>query len=115
MSREEAVIDLLKSYSKYKIFLHSQEFAKKYFDKFGTHKIVKNDEYEEKMHVIESLIELLAPSDEYTLLHLHYIKGVTVEKSAECMCVSERTAYRILKKAHKAICDMVSEHERSRQ
>lgn len=99
---------LLKSYSVCEKFLHSQEYAKEFFDPWGTQKVGKKDTYEARMNVIESLIQALEPSDEYTLLHLHYIKGVPIEKCAECMCVSPRTAYRMLKKAHKTICDLIS-------
>ena len=106
--KETEIIDLLKSYSVCKKFLDSQAYAKEYFDPDGTQKIIKKEIYESRINAIESLIQLLEPSEEYTLLHLHYIKGITVEKCAESMNVSRRTAYRILKKAHESICDFIN-------
>ena len=70
--------------------------------------IDEKEVYEARMHAIESLIQLLSPSDEYTLLRLHYIKGLSVEKSAESMNVSRRTAYRMLKNARLHLCDFIN-------
>lgn len=106
--KESDTIDLLKSYAVCKKYIQSQEYAKEYFDTTGTQEIAKKEPYEARMHVIESLIQLLEPSDEYTLLHLHYINGVPIEKCAECMFVSRSTAFRMLHRAHKAICDLVN-------
>ena len=106
--KETEVIELLKQYPMCKKFLDSQAYAKEYFNPCGTQKIEEKEIYEARMHVIESLIQLLAPSDEYTLLYLHYIKGIGVEKCAECMYVSRRTAFRILKRAYGHICDFIS-------
>ena len=101
------VIGLLKQYSVCKRFLDSQAYAKEYFD---PHDRQKNDEkelYETRIHAIESLVRLLAPSDEYTLLWLHYIKDLHIEKCAESMCISVRTAWRRLNKAHRLLSDLV--------
>ena len=111
--KETEIIELLKSYSVCKKFLDSQAYAKEYFDPDSTQKIDKKEVYEARIHAIESLIKLLEPSDEYTLLHLHYIKGVPIGKCAECMSVSCRTAFRKLNKAHKSIYELVSKKERS--
>lgn len=101
------IVALLKSYSVCKKFLHSQEYAKEFFDPYGTHQIVEKELYEARVHIVESLIQLLEPSNEYTILHLHYIKGVPIEKCAECMSISRSTAFRMLKKAHKEIMNLV--------
>lgn len=106
--KEIDIINLLKSYKVCKKFTASQEYAKRYFDPAGTQEIIKSEQCEARIHTIESLIQLLAPSEEYTILHLHYIKGIPVEKCAECMFISTRTAWRILGKAHKSIYEMVS-------
>lgn len=106
--KEVDTVELLKSYSVCKKFVQAQEYAKTYFDPTGTQKIAKKEQYETRMHVIESLIQLLEPSDEYTLLHLHYINGVPIDKCAECMFISRSTAFRMLSKAHKSLCDLVS-------
>ena len=99
---------LLDSYLTCKRFLHSQEYAKEYFDPDGTQELVKKEEYEARMRAVESLIQYFEPSDEYTLLHLHYIKGVPIEKCAESMGMSSRTAFRMLKKVIESICNLVN-------
>ena len=102
------VIDLLKQYSVCKRYLDSQAYAKEYFNPDDTQKIDEKEQYETRIHVIESLIQLLAPSDEYTLLRLHYIKGITIEKCAESMGISVRTAHRMLNKSYNHLSDLVS-------
>ena len=106
--KENEVTELLKQYSVCKKFLDSQAYAKEYFNPDYSQKIDDKEIYEARVHTIESLIRLLEPSNEYTLLRLHYIKGIGVEKCAECMFISTRTAYRMLKKAHEKICDFVN-------
>ena len=91
--KEVDTIELLKSYSVCKKFVQAQEYAKTYFDPTGTQKIAKKEQYEARMHVIESLIQLLEPSDEYTLLHLHYINGVPID--VVCRMYVYITQYRI--------------------
>lgn len=105
---ENEVIELLKEYSTCKRFIDSQAYAKEYFNPYDTQQIDEKEVYEARMRAIECLIQLLAPSDEYTLLRLHYIKGLSVEKCAESMNVSRRTAYRMLKKAHLRLCDFIN-------
>ena len=102
------VIELLGQYSVCKRFLSSQAYAKEYFNPDDTQRIDEKEVYEKRIHAIESLIQLLSPSNEYTLLRLHYTKGICVEKCAECMGVSRRTAYRMLKKAHSCLCDFIN-------
>lgn len=102
------VKELLERYSIFKRFLDSQAYAKEFFDPDSTQKIDKKEIYESRIQVIESLIGLLEPSDEYTLLYLHYIKGISVEKCSECMYMSTRTGYRLLSKAHEKLFDFVN-------
>lgn len=101
--KETELVEFLKQYSVCKRFLDSQAYAKEYFNPYDTQKIDEKEQYEARLHAIESLMQLLAPSDEYTLLRLHYIKGIPIEKCAESMCVSRRTGYRLLEKAHKSL------------
>ena len=101
------VVELLKQYCVCKRFLDSQEYAKEYFNPYDSQVICEKERYEARINAIESVMQLLAPSDEYTLLHLHYAKGSSVEKCAECMCVSRRTAFRMLKKGHGRICAFI--------
>lgn len=105
---EIEVIKLLKEYSICKRFLDSQSYAKEYFNPYDAQEIDEKEKYEARLHLIESLIQLLAPSNEYTLLRLHYCKGISIEKCAECMSVSSRTAYRILKNAHKKLSNLIN-------
>lgn len=111
--KEVEVIDLLKQYSVCKNFLDAQAYAKEYFNHDGTQKIDKKEMYEARINAIESLMQLLEPSDEYTLLHLHYIKGVPVNECAECMNMSPRSAFRMMKKARGRICDFINNKERT--
>jgi predicted DNA-binding protein (UPF0251 family) len=111
--KEAEVIELLKQYSVCKRFLDSQAYAKEYFNPYDTQKIDEKEQYEGKMHVIESLIQFLAPSDEYTILRLHYIKGLPIEKCSESMYISRRTGYRLLKKAHKSLYYLLVRKERT--
>lgn len=104
---ELEVIELLKQYGVCKKHIDSQAYAKEYFNPDGTQEIDEKEQYEARIHTIEALIQLLSPSAEYTLLRLHYIKGISVEKCAECIGVSRRTAYRMLKKAHRRLCDFI--------
>lgn len=105
---ENEVVELLKQYLVCKKFLDSQAYAKEYFNPWDDQKIDEKEVYEARKKAIESLIQLLSPSDEYTLLRLHYIKGLPVEKCAESMNVSRRTAYRMLKRAHLRLCDFIN-------
>ncbi len=103
------LISLLKSYSINAKFISSQKYAKEYFDKDGTLTLSEEDKRLASMHVVESLIDLLKPSNEHTLLHLHYIKDIPVKQCAECIGISERTAFRWLDKAHKTIYEKITE------
>lgn len=108
MKTETEIRTLFKSYLICKKFLHSEEYAKEYFNQDGAGILAEKEQYEARMNVIESLIRYIEPSDEYTILRLHYICGVSVEKCAECMSVSRRTAFRMLNKAIKSICELVN-------
>jgi len=110
MKQNEA-IELLNQYSFCKKFLDSQSYANEFFNPLVQNEIDKKKLYEARIHTIKSLIQLLEPSNEYTFLYLHYIKGISVEKCAECMDVSRRTAFRILKRAHECICDLINKKE----
>ena len=112
--QESEVIELLKQYPVCKRFIDSQAYAKEYFNPHSTQQICDKEVYAARMCVIESLIQLLAPSDECTLLYLHYIKDFSVEKCAECMYMSRRTAYRMLKKAYKLICEAINKTKEER-
>ena len=104
--KETEAIELLKQYMVCKKFLDSQIYAEEYYN---THNVDKKELYEARMHIVESLVQILEPSNEATILHLHYIKGLSVEKSAECMGLSRRTAYRILKRSYGSLCDLINE------
>ena len=107
--KEVELIDLLKQYQVCKKFLDSQAYAKDYFDPYDEQCVAEKEVYEARLRAIESLIKLLAPSDEYTVLYLHYIKGLSIEKCAESMRMSSRTAYRLLGRSYKYICKTINE------
>ena len=110
---ENEVKELLKQYSMCKKFIDAQASVNKYFNLDCTQKIDEKELYEARIQSIESLMELLKPSDEYTLLYLHYVKGIAVEKCAEYMYVSRSTVFRILKKAHRRLCKIINKKEQT--
>ena len=107
MIKETDLVQFLESYATDKKFITAQKYAKEFFDKT----LSVDDTRLARMSAIENLITLLNPSDEYTLLHLHYIKGLSVEKCAECMGISRSTAFRLKKKAHIALCEKLTKKE----
>jgi predicted DNA-binding protein (UPF0251 family) len=104
----DKIKELLKQYLVCRRYLDSQEYAKEYFNPNDTQKIDEKEQYEARLHAIESLIQFLAPSNEYTLLRLHYCKGISIEKCAESMDISYRTAYRILENAYKKLSVLIN-------
>lgn len=97
------VIELLKSYVVYDNMISSNNYAISFFDADRGITGYSNEECQEKMDYIKGLIDGLAPSNIATLLNMHYINRLSVAKCAECMAISRRTAFRLLKRAHLAI------------
>jgi hypothetical protein len=93
------VIGLFKSYSVYAKQFFAETYAKEFFDPYETFQGLP-DKCRERMNYIQGLISGLAPSDFATLLNLHYINNLSMEKCAECMAISKRSAYRLLNRAH---------------
>ncbi len=108
---ENEVKELLKQYSMYKKFIDAQASVNKYFNLDCTQKIDEKELYEARIQSIESLMELLKPSNEYTLLYLHYVKGIAVEICAEYMYMSRSSVFRLLKKAHRQLCETINKRE----
>lgn len=113
--KKSDLVTLLLSYSVCEKFLKSQEYAKDFFNPYDTQKVSKQEQYEARMNVVESLLQLLEPSNEYTLLHLHYIKGIPIEKCAECMSISRATGFRMLKRGHELILNLVNRRTENEQ
>ena len=110
MSREQIdctdTIVLLKQLASYKRFMLAEDYAKKFFNPNMTYeKYVEyhNEEAQKKMELISCIVDGFFPSDIATIVHLHYINNMAIEKCAECMYVSRATAYRLLTKAHTVI------------
>lgn len=99
----EQIKDLLKSYAEYEKQFFAEKYAETFFDPYKTFQKLDNGECLKQMDFIKSLIIGLAPSSYATILNLHYINGLSIEKCAECMVVSRRSAYRLLDRAHIAI------------
>ena len=55
--------------------------------------------WKSRCRAVSSLIASLVPSREKHLLTLRYIRGIPVERAAELLSVSRRTAYRIHRRA----------------
>lgn len=96
------VVELLNSYDVYKKQFFAEKYAKTFFDTDNTFKALGEDT-QKKMEQIENLIRSFAPSNMATLLNLHYINGIPIEKCAECMLMSRSSVFRLLKKAHVAV------------
>ena len=94
---------LLKSYAVYENMLTANRYGAHFFDKHGEITGYSNEECQEKMDFIKDLIAGLAPSNAATLLNLHYVSRLSVEKCAECMAISRLSAFRLLKRAHVAV------------
>lgn len=99
------VVKLLEYYPVCKRFVASQEYAAEYFDTPADQDV----EYRKIMSYVETLIKSISPSDEGTLLYLHYIKGLPVEKCAECMYMSRSTGFRLLKRAQDKVYEKYKE------
>ena len=93
------VVELLKSYAVYESQLNAQKYAQTYFDPYEKFQEWGVEECRQKMNFIKKLIAEIAPSNEATLLNLHYINGISIEKCGECMFMSRSTAFRLLRKA----------------
>ena len=107
MMKETDLAEFLEYYSVDKKFISAQKYAKEFFDET----LLVKDTCSARMSAVESLIELLNPSNEYNLLRLHYIENLPVEKCAECMGISRSTAFRLLKKAHITLCEKLTKKE----
>lgn len=92
------IAGILSAYREYGLLISSQEYAKEYFA--HSSRVKYKEECIERMRAIENLIKQMLPSKEGNLLHLHYIVGLSLEKCAEAMDISRRTAYRVLDRAH---------------
>ena len=91
---------ILESYSAHKKYINSIDYAKTYFGLEIDERI--NDDIALRLRMvanIDLIVDYLPPSDEHTLLVLHYLKNIPVEKCAECLNISTRTCYRLLDKA----------------
>ncbi len=97
------VVKLLSSYEVYKKQFFAEKYAKTFFDPDDKFKALEAEDPREIMELIESLIKSFAPSNMATLLNLHYINGIPIEKCAECMVMSRSSAFRLLKRAHVAV------------
>ena len=111
--KETELISFLRSYAIDKKFMDAQKYAMEYLNKDGTMTPLVNDERLRRMKAVESLIELLNPSEEHPLLYLHYINNIPIERCAECMYIARATAFRLLQKAHRTLLVKITKKERN--
>lgn len=95
-------VELLNSYEVYKKQFFAEQYAKTFFNPNDSFKAL-SEEPQKKMEEIENLIKSFAPSNMATLLNLHYINGIPIDKCAECMVMSRASTFRLLKRAHVAV------------
>lgn len=104
--KENSVTDidaLLKHLAAYKRQKAAEEYAKTYFAPHQRYIEHSDEEMDKEMAIINCVVDSLFPSDFATLIHLHYVNDIPLEKCAECMYISRATAYRLLKRAHIAV------------
>ena len=88
--------DFLSSYSLHKKWLNADRYAKEYFGAPPT-----GDEVflEAKLFRVREFVASLPNCPEKLFLHCHYIRSHSVEKCAELMEISTRSAYRLKNRA----------------
>lgn len=86
----------LDSYTLYKSWLNANRYERRYF---GAAPDGDDAFLQAKMFLVRSLILSLPNLPEKLFLNCHYLRGHTVEKCAELMDISPRSAYRLKKKA----------------
>lgn len=103
-TREERARNFLSDYLLCASLLESYEMTERIFARIdadhpslsGESLAIGNPNYwQSRCRSVSALIASLAPSREKLLLTLRYLRGLPVERAAEKMAVSRRTAYRI--------------------
>lgn len=98
------VVELLKSYRVYEQQFFAEKYARTFFfDPYATFHELNGEECQEKMDYIKNLIAGLPVSNARTLLNLHYINGLPIEKCAECMMMARASTFRLLRRALVAV------------
>ena len=64
-----------------------------------------------RMYEVRHLINSLPNSDEKLFLYYHYIKGQSVERCGELLGVSRCTAFRMKKRAHLMVAQVLREKQ----
>lgn len=87
--------DFLASYTLHKKWLNASRYEREYFGGDASDEVF----LQAKLFLVREFIASLPNSPEKLFLSCHYVRGHSVEKCAELMDVSPRTAYRLKKRA----------------
>ena len=100
--------DFLSSYPLHKKWLNASRYEREYFGGSSS-----DDEVflQAKLFCVREFIATLPNCPEKLFLNCHYVRGHSVEKCAELMEVSPRTAYRLKKRALALAAKRLSEKE----
>ena len=88
--------DFLCSYALYKQWLDADRYERRYM---GGEASMDDVFLQARMFQVREFVYSLPNCSEKLFLNCHYIRGYTVEKSAEMMSISVRSAYRLKKRA----------------
>ena len=87
--------DFLSSYTLHKKWLNASRYEREYFGGGADDEVF----LQAKLFRVREFIAALPNCPEKLFLHCHYVRGHSVEKCAELMDVSARSAYRLKKRA----------------
>ena len=88
--------DFLASYTLHKRWLNASRYEREYF---GAEPAGDEVFLQAKLFLVREFIASLPNCPEKLFLNCHYVRGHSVEKSAELMDISTRSAYRLKKRA----------------
>lgn len=94
--KRQKVKDFLCTYALYKQWLNADRYECRYM---GGETSMDDVFLQAKMFQIREFVYSLPNCSEKLFLNCHYIRAYTVEKSAEMMGISVRSAYRLKKRA----------------
>ena len=108
MTQEEILIDNAKNYlCGYQLCLdmlnlrrYERRRAKKFDEECNCEDVLMGNEafWKARMYEAEHLIASMRSSREKLILYYHYIKGESIQHTADFLCISRRTAYRLHQK-----------------
>lgn len=110
--KESKTVAFLESYDLYRRMLGGNRRARAFFETGEAQKSLADDALlKTRMHVVRRFVLTLPDCREKMLLYYRYLFGYSVEKCAELIGVSRRTAFRIAHEAIRFAADYLDEGE----